>query len=425
MGIPHRTGRSPGHQRADGVNMQGLTTNPLNRAVLAAGLGFFVDAFDLFLFSIYRIPSLRELGLEGETLRLEGERLLALQMAGMMVGGVLTGIIGDRRGRVTVLFGSILLYSLANLANAVVHDVEAYAVIRFLAGVGLAGELGAGITLVSESMTAERRGYGTILVATMGAAGAVCAGLAGDLLPWRLAFGIAGVAGLLLLLFRMSSMETGMFKRGLATDRPRGSFKHLFSDRRRGIRYLACIAMGVPIWYSVGLVITLSPDIAEENGVQAWRLTTAFILFQLGITAGDLGTGILSQLFSTRKRVILGGMALSMAATAWFFHGMSNGVPLYTACFFMGLGCGYLSVFATAVAEHFGTNLRVLATATVTNFMRGSVTLLIPFHLWLEGHFQMSTSGSLLITGAVVWTLALAATAWLPETYGRDLNYLD
>jgi MFS family permease len=405
--------------------MAQLSTQPLNRAVLAAGLGFFVDAFDLFLFSIYRIPSLRELGLEGEVLRMEGERLLALQMLGMMVGGILTGIIGDRRGRVTVLFGSIVLYSLANLANAVVHDVEAYAVIRFLAGVGLAGELGAGITLVSESMTAERRGYGTILVATMGAAGAVCAGLAGDLLPWRWAFAIAGVAGLLLLLFRMSSMETGMFKRIHSDTRPRGSFLHLLSDRRRALRYLACIAMGVPIWYSVGLVITLSPEIATEHGVDGWTLTTTFILFQLGITAGDLGTGILSQVLRTRKHVILGGMLLGMIATAWFFQGMTAGTPLYTACFLMGLGCGYLSVFATTVAEHFGTNLRVLATATVTNFMRGSVTLLIPFHLWLENRFAMGTTHSLLWTGALVWTLGLAAAYWLPETYGRDLDHVE
>lgn len=405
--------------------MAQLSTHPLNRAVLAAGLGFFVDAFDLFLFSIYRIPSLRDLGLEGEVLRMEGERLLALQMLGMMVGGILTGMIGDRKGRVTVLFGSIVLYSLANLANAVVHDVEAYAVIRFLAGVGLAGELGAGITLVSESMTAERRGYGTILVATMGAAGAVCAGLAGDLLPWRWAFAIAGVAGLLLLLFRMSSMETGMFQRIHGHTAPRGSFLHLFADRRRALRYLACIAMGVPIWYSVGLVITLSPEIATEHGVDGWALTTAFILFQLGITAGDLGTGILSQVLRTRKHVILGGMLLGMSATAWYFQGMASGTPLYTACFLMGLGCGYLSVFATTVAEHFGTNLRVLATATVTNFMRGSVTLLIPFHLWLESRYAMGTTQSLLWTGALVWTLGLAATYWLPETYGRDLDYVE
>lgn len=402
-----------------------LHTHPLNRAVLAAGLGFFVDAFDLFLFNVYRIPSLLELGFTGEGLQLQGERLLAYQMLGMMVGGIISGVIGDRRGRVSVLFGSILLYSLANLANAFVHDVDHYAVVRFLAGVGLAGELGAGITLVGESMTAERRGLGTILVATMGAAGAVCAGLAGDLLPWRWAFATAGAAGLLLLLFRLTSMETDMFRSGRDGGRPRGSLSHLFADRRRAVRYLACIAMGVPIWFSVGLVITLSPEIAHEHGVQAWKLTTAFILFQLGITFGDLGTGLLSQALRTRRRVILAGMVLAILATLWFFGSMHSGVGSSVSCFAMGLGCGYLSVFATTTAELFGTNLRVLATATVTNFMRGSVTLLIPLHLWIEQRYGAGTSTSLLLTGAGVWALALWSACALPETFGRDLDFVE
>lgn len=402
-----------------------LQEHPLNRAVLAAGLGFFVDAFDLFLFNVYRIPSLVELGHSGAELRAHGERLLALQMAGMMLGGILTGIIGDRRGRVAVLFGSILLYSAANIANAFVHDVEAYAVIRFLAGVGLAGELGAGVTLVAESMTPERRGYGTILVATLGAFGAVCAGLAGDLLHWRTAFGLAGAAGLLLLLFRMRNMETELFKRTAAQGLRRGSFALLFADRRRALRYLACIAMGVPIWYSVGLLITLSPELAAAHGVDAWRLTTAFTLFQVGITVGDLGTGVLSQRLRSRRGVILGGMVLAILATAAYFLAFRAGTCSYVACAVMGLGCGYLSVFATATAEQFGTDVRVLVAATVTNFMRGSVTLLIPLHLWLEHHFALSTAMGLALTGVGVWSLALAAVLWLPETYGRDLDFTE
>ncbi|HMT28979.1 MAG TPA: MFS transporter, partial [Bacteroidia bacterium] len=202
--------------------------SPFNLPVIAAGLGFFVDAFDLFLFSIYRIQSLSELGLSGVALKAEGERLLAIQMLGMMIGGVLTGIIGDKKGRAAVLFGSILLYSLANIANAFVHDVDTYAFIRFLAGVGLAGELGAGITLVSESMTVERRGYGTILVATRGALGAVFAGIAGDLVPWRDGFLTAGFAGLLLLLLRMKSLESSMFKMASKNQTiGRGSFFYL------------------------------------------------------------------------------------------------------------------------------------------------------------------------------------------------------
>src|SRR5688572_14091617 len=288
------------------MSSSNLYRSPFNLPVIAAGLGFFVDAFDLFLFSIYRIPSLTELGLTGAALKSEGEKLLAIQMAGMMVGGILTGIIGDRKGRVTVLFGSILLYSLANIANAFVEDTTSYAIVRFLAGMGLAGELGAGITLVSETMTVERRGYGTIMVATMGALGAVCAGLAGDWVPWRTAFLVAGIVGLFLLFLRMRSMESGMFKNAVAdVGKKKGSFIYLFSDPRRALKYFACILMGVPIWFSVGLLITLSPELARDNHVDGWVLTKAFTLFQIGITIGDLSSGIFSQLLRSRKKILL------------------------------------------------------------------------------------------------------------------------
>ena len=269
----------------------------------------------------------------------------------------------------------------------------------------------------------ERRGYGTILVATLGALGAVSAGLAANILPWRTAFLVAGAAGLLLLLFRMRNMETAMFKRAQGSGVRRGSFAHLFAERGRTLRYLACIAMGVPIWYSVGLLITLSPEIAREHAVAGWELPWAFTLFQVGISAGDLGTGIISQRWRTRRRVIMAGMALAIASTAVWFAAFGAGVGSYGACFAMGLGCGYLSVFATATAEHFGTNLRVLVAATVTNFMRGSVTLLIPFHQLLERLLGWSTTQGLIATGVLVWTLAMLSAQWLPETYGRDLDH--
>ncbi|MFM8439001.1 MAG: MFS transporter, partial [Candidatus Kapaibacterium sp.] len=238
----------------------------MNIAVLASGLGFFIDAFDLFLFNVYRVPSLKELGLYGADLTAASERLLGLQMLGMMIGGVLSGVIGDKRGRVAVLFASIALYSLANIANAFVTDVQVYAVVRFLAGIGLAGELGAGITLVSETMSSERRGYGTILVASLGAAGAVSAGLVADIVPWRTAFAAAGVAGLGLLLLRVKSLESGMFRHALQSASSRGSFKTVFSSGERAARYIACILLGVPIWYSVGLLITFTPEITAAYG---------------------------------------------------------------------------------------------------------------------------------------------------------------
>lgn len=280
---------------------------------------------------------------------------------------------------------------MSNIANAFVNDIETYAVIRFLAGVGLAGELGAGITLVSESMSIEHRGYGTIMVATLGAMGAVTAGLIGNIIPWRIAFFAAGCLGLVLLLMRIGSLESAMFKRQKNDGIEKGSFRLLFASKKRTLVYAACILMGIPIWYSVGLLITLSPEIAAIKNIPNLQLGICFILFQAGITTGDLSSGILSQLLKTRRKIILGFMAIAVLATVWHFIKIYSSVPINVTSYFIGLGCGYLSVYVTATAEHFGTNLRVLITATVTNFMRGAVTLLVPFHIWLETTFHMVT----------------------------------
>jgi putative MFS transporter len=399
--------------------------SPFNIAVLVAGIGFFIDAFDLFLFNVYRIPSLKDLGISGAALTNTGERLLSIQMAGMMLGGIITGVLADKKGRVAVLYGSILLYSLANFANAFVHDVNTYAVIRFLAGVGLAGELGSGITLVSESMSVQQRGYGTILVATLGALGAVAAGLAGAFLPWRHAFMAAGIAGGLLLALRLRSYESAMFTAAQTRHERRGSLLLLFSSPRRAAKYFACILMGIPIWYSVGILITLSPELAKAHHISGLKLSTCFILFQAGISAGDLSSGILSQLFATRKKVLLSFMSFGVAATIAHFVCMAYGRPLSLTSFLMGLGCGYLSVFVTATAEHFGTNLRVTVAATVTNFMRGAVVLLIPLHQCIARIGNTSLTTALALTGAIVWALALASAILLPDTFGKSLAFTE
>jgi MFS transporter, putative metabolite:H+ symporter len=399
--------------------------SPFNLVVLAAGLGFFIDTFDIFLFNVYRVSSLKELGLQGAELTRAGEYLLSMQMLGMMIGGVLSGVIADKKGRVAVLFGSIVLYSVANILNAFITDVDAYAWVRFLAGVGLAGELGAGITLVGESMSIEKRGYGTILVATLGGLGAVTAGLVGDFLPWRVAFGCAGGVGFMLLLLRMKSMETVHFRESLTTSHPKGSLLHLFRNRRRALRYLACIGMGVPIWYSVGLLITLSTELAAEHGISNLNAGLCFILFQVGVTTGDLSSGVLSQWLKSRKKVLLLFMSLAIIATVLHFNQLFHSSPISFTSFLIGLGCGYLSVFVTATSEHFGTNLRVTVTATVTNFMRGAVTLLIPLRILIQESLGTDISASLIWVGIIVWLPALLAAAMMPETYGRDLGFVE
>jgi MFS family permease len=399
--------------------------SPFNIVVLAAGLGFFIDTFDIFLFNVYRVASLKELGLSGEALTRAGEYLLSMQMLGMMIGGVLSGVIADKKGRVAVLFGSIVLYSVANILNAFITDVDAYAWVRFLAGVGLAGELGAGITLVGESMSIEKRGYGTILVATLGGLGAVTAGLAGDFLPWRTAFIAAGMMGFLLLLLRVKAMETSIFKSTQASETPRGSFLHLFRKRERTWRYIACILMGVPIWYSVGLLITLSTELAAEHSISNLDAGLCFILFQVGVTTGDLSSGMLSQWLKSRKKVLLVFMSLAIIATVLHFNQLYHSLPISFTSFLIGLGCGYLSVFVTVTSEHFGTNLRVTVTATVTNFMRGAITLLIPLRILIQETFGTDISASLIWVGLIVWIPALLAATMMPETYGRDMGFLE
>ena len=348
-----------------------------------------------------------------------------MQMLGMMIGGLLSGVVADKKGRVSVLFGSIVVYSVANICNGFVQDVDTYALIRFFAGMGLAGELGAGIALVGESMSIEKRGYGTILVATLGGLGAVTAGLAGDFLPWRSAFIVAGIIGFLLLLLRVKAMETTIFKSTQASNHTRGSFLHLFSKRDRAGRYSACIIMGVPIWFSVGLLITLSTELAAEHSISNLQAGLCFILFQCGVTAGDLSSGILSQLLKTRKKMLLAFMTLAVLGTALHFYQLYHSSAIYFTSLLIGCGCGYLSVFVTATSEHFGTNLRVTVTATVTNFMRGAVTLLIPLRIFIQDTFHVSLSISLLVVGLLVWIPAIVAAARLPETYGRDLDFVE
>ena len=402
-----------------------LYKSPFNIVTLAAGLGFFIDTFDLFLFNVYRVQSLRDLGFSNMELTRKGEFLLSVQMLGMMIGGILSGVLADKKGRASVLFGSILLYSSASIVNGFVQDINTYAVIRFLAGIGLAGELGAGITLVGESMTIEKRGYGTIMVATLGGLGAVTAGLIGDLLPWRTAFIVAGVMGLALLLLRVRGMETNIFMASKKSRQPQGSLLHLIRNRNRAIKYFACILIGVPIWYSVGLLITLSPELAVENNIDYLKAGLCFILFQCGVTSGDLLSGVVSQKIKSRKRVLLGFMLLAIFSIAMHFYQLSHSYSIYLTSMLIGLGCGYLSVFVTSTSEHFGTNLRVTVTATVTNFMRGAVTLLIPLRILIQETFITSITNSLIYVGLLVWIPAIAAVLLLPDTYGRNLNFLE
>ena len=393
--------------------------------VIVAALGYFVDIYDLVLFSIVRVPSLKALGLEGQELIDQGVFLLNMQMAGMLLGGILWGILGDRKGRLKIMFASIFLYSVANLANATVTTLPAYAILRFVAGVGLAGDLGAGITLVAEVLHKSVRGYGTMIVASVGVSGAILANLIARNFDWRTAFVIGGILGLLLLITRISVAESGMFRQMADATVSKGNFLALFTDRKRFFRYLNSIMIGLPSWFVVGVLITFSPEFAKALGVQgAISAGNAVMYCYIGLVAGDLASGLLSQLFHSRKKVVLLFLLLTVAAVAVYFmaHGI-GAAGFYAICGALGFGIGYWAIFVTVAAEQFGTNLRATVATTVPNFVRGMtvpITMLFQFFRQFLG-----LQGGALAVGALCLAIALFSLWRLEETFHNDLDYFE
>lgn len=394
-------------------------------AVIAAALGFFVDAYDLILYSIVRVQSLTALGVPPERMLSAGVDLLNAQLIGMLVGGIAWGVWGDRFGRRSVLFGSILLYSLATFANGLIHSVPAYTLCRVVAGLGLAGELGAGITLVSELLPARSRGYGTMIVAAVGVLGVVTASLIGDIFPWRTAYFVGGILGFCLLALRVGVGESGMFRKVREAAVPRGRFLALFTNRRRALTYLCTIAVALPIWYAIGVLISFAPEIGAKLGLaEAPKTPRAVLFYYLGLTLGDLSSGFISQRLHTRKKVILAFLIMTtLTGAAYFAVGGRSLATFYAVCGVLGWTSGYWAVFLTTAAEQFGTNIRATVAVTAPNFVRGLMTpLTLAFKSLAPTHGTLAVAAGL---GALVVALAFLALTQLKETYGRDLDYVE
>jgi putative MFS transporter len=396
-------------------------------AVVVAALGYFVDIYDLLLFGIVRKASLAGIGVPAADALSAGTLLLNVQMGALLLGGILWGVLGDKRGRLSVLFGSIILYSLANIANGLVQTLPQYAVARFFAGIGLAGELGAGITLVSESLDKKSRGYGTTIVATVGILGAVAGALVAKLTYWRTSYFIGGGLGLMLLLLRVGVLESGIYSR-LKQDKShvsRGNFFRLFSSWPRARRYASVILVGVPIWYVVAILITFAPEVGKAMGMtQAPDAGFAIMVNYTGLAVGDFSSGALSQIIKSRKRSLLVFILLTAVSVVLYFAvGGRSLTAFYAVCALLGVGTGYWAVFVTVASEQFGTNLRATATTTAPNFVRGAVVPITLGFNALKG--SLGVRGSALVVGGITLALALVALASLEETYGKDLDFVD
>lgn len=407
--------------------MDQAATHPKNvkLIVIVAALGYFVDIYDLILFSVIRVKSLKGLGVADADLLDVGTSLINSQMFGMLLGGILWGVLGDKRGRISVLFGSILLYSLANLANGFVTSIPAYAVLRFIAGIGLAGELGAGITLVTETMSRENRGYGTMIVAGVGLMGAVAAALIGENFAWETCYIIGGIMGFLLLGMRVGLVESGMFKNLKNDGVSRGNIWMLFNNRERLKKYISCILIGIPLWFVVGVLVTFSPEFGKElNATEPLSAGTGIMYCYIGIALGDIVAGLLSQLLRSRIKVMVLFLVLTAVSIVVYLNavGMTPKQFIWLVLF-LGFASGYWATFVTIASEQFGTNLRATVTTTVPNFVRGSLVLATLSFTALKGGIGIINSA--MTVGFVSLVIAGIALYQLKETFGKDLDYIE
>lgn len=403
------------------------TTSVFNIAVLVAALGYFVDIYDLLLFSIIRVPSLHSMGLSKEQITSSGESIISWQMAGLLIGGIIWGVMGDKKGRLSVLFGSIILYSLANIANGFAQNVEQYKLIRFIAGLGLAGELGAGITLVSELIAKEKRGIATSLVAGIGLTGAVLAFIMKENFHWRTCYFIGGGLGLLLLLLRISVFESGMFNQVKKTEVKRGSFLMLFTNADRFKRYLLNILVGLPNWFVIGVLITFSDKFGEEFGIREKIDPGKGIMYAyVAISIGDILIGFISQWLKSRKKALLIFYLITLLFIVLFFTAQWNGTAagMYWICAGLGFGTGFWAIFVTMGAEQFGTNLRATAATSIPNMVRGMLAIFtLPLFRAIRNVTDYYTGGW--VTAIIIFSIALTALYFINETFGKDLNFIE
>jgi putative MFS transporter len=401
----------------------------LNLAVVVAALGYFVDIYDLLLFTIVREPSLRGLNVADKDMISVSTSIINWQMLGLLIGGLIWGIMGDKRGRLSVLFGSILTYSVANFLTGYVQTTPQYALARFVAGIGLAGELGAGITLVSELLPKNKRGVGTSLVAGIGLFGAVFAYFIFRYTnDWRLCYKIGGGLGIALLLLRVSVAESGMFHAVKASGAARGNFLMFFNDGKRFRKYMLAILIGLPTWYVIGILVNLSNRFAREfYGENAVDSGKAVMFAYVGIAIGDILTGLVSQYFRSRKKTLFIFYLSSILFISLYFSPFNtDDHTMYLICGMMGFSTGFWAIFVTMGAEQFGTNLRATAATTIPNMVRGALPLMnLMFKDLFQDKWHWTLTRSGIITGVIVMAIALVSAWFTEETFHKDLDYVE
>lgn len=398
--------------------------------VIVGALGFFVDIYDLLLFNIVRKKSFTDLGVDPALMKNVGESVISWQMLGLMIGGIIWGILGDKRGRKSVLFGSILLYSLATIGNGFVTDVDQYTWLRFIAGLGLAGELGASITLTGEMLPKEKRGIAAAIIATSGVMGTITAYIVYSLSneDWRLCYYIGGAMGFALLFLRVSVLESGMYDKTRKSDVQLGNFFMFLNNKDRFLRYLRGVLIGLPVWYTIGVLITFSDEFAQRFGIKDFDPAKALMLQYVALAFGDMGAGLLSNYLKSRRKTLFIFYGVSAFFILLFFvlKGGGNATNMYLLCMGLGFGTGISVLYITMSAEQFGTNLRATAAISIPNMVRGCLPLIILLFQFLRSQSVLNNYiTAAWITGLVIMTVGLISVYYTKETFSRDLNFIE
>lgn len=398
--------------------------------VIVGALGFFVDIYDLLLFNIVRKTSFSDLGVADQAMKDIGEHIISWQMIGLTIGGIIWGILGDKRGRKSVLFGSILLYSFATIANGLVKNVDQYLWLRFIAGLGLAGELGASITLTGELLPKEKRGLAAAIIATSGVMGTITAyivyKLSGN--DWRLCYFIGGGMGIALLFLRVSVLESGMYDTVRQSNVQLGNFWMLLNDRSRLLRYVRGILIGLPVWYIIGVLITFADEFATRFGIKNFDQPTALMLQYAALAVGDMGAGFISNYIKSRKKTLLIFYVITSVFILLFFvlKGGGTAFNMYLLCMGLGFGSGISVLYITMSAEQFGTNLRATAAISIPNFVRGCLPLILLLFQFLRSpHIFSNYITGAWVTGVIIMLIGFVAVLYTNETFGKDLNFLE
>lgn len=399
--------------------------------LLVTSLGYFVDAFDLVVFSAVRNTSVVALKLAETPAEIKnvGLTLENWQALGLLIGGVFWGVFGDRLGRLKVLFGSIAVYSAANLLNGLLtpgaHTLTFYSMLRFFSGLGLAGELGAAITLVSEAMKAEKRGLGTMIIAGFGLLGCALAAFLSAFtdISWQALFIAGGISGFVLLLLRIRVIESDLYLNQPETSVARGEFLSLFTNFKRFKKFVRCIGLGLPVYFVVGLPIKFATNFGAAFNISGTSVPIAIMMCYLFLALGDFVCNYLSQVMKSRKKPFYIFNALNLFAVllfvyyppqnAWQYH--------YIYCPILGFSVGYWALTVTIAAESFGTNLRATVTTSVPNFIRSAFIPIALCFTFFES--RLGTVHSAMTVGLVCTSLSILSAFLMKETFGVNLNY--